>query len=65
MLELAAARMRRTPRGAIAEDPEVAALLDRVVRRELDPASAATELLERGCCGRALGHRFKRTAGGR
>ena len=28
-------------------DPATAELLDRVVRRELDPASAAGELLER------------------
>jgi LAO/AO transport system kinase len=48
VLELAAARMRRRLEAAIAEDPDVTALLERVVRRELDPASAATELLERG-----------------
>jgi hypothetical protein len=30
-----------------AKDPETEALLDRVVSRELDPASAASELLER------------------
>ena len=48
VLELAAARLRRRLEATIAEDPEVAALLDRVVSRELDPASAATELLERG-----------------
>ncbi|MDX6663781.1 MAG: hypothetical protein QOG09_1883, partial [Solirubrobacterales bacterium] len=28
-------------------DPAVAELLDRVVRREIDPATAAGELLER------------------
>ena len=33
--------------GAVEGDAEIAALLERVVRRELDPASAATELLER------------------
>ena len=38
----AAGSRRRPPR-----DPETAALLERVVRRELDPASAASELLER------------------
>ena len=32
---------------AAAEDPAISELLERVVRRELDPASAATELLER------------------
>ena len=47
VLELAASRLRRRLEAAVAEDPEVAALLDRVVSRELDPASAATELLER------------------
>jgi len=47
VLELAAARMRRRLAAAIAEDPEIAALLERVVTRELDPASAATEILER------------------
>jgi LAO/AO transport system kinase len=47
VLELAAARMRRRLEATIGEDPEVAALLEQVVRRELDPASAATVLLER------------------
>jgi LAO/AO transport system kinase len=46
VLELASARLRRRLETA-AEDPAVAELLERVVRRELDPASAATELLER------------------
>jgi LAO/AO transport system kinase len=45
VLEIAASRMRRKLEESIAEDPEVGALLDRVVSRELDPASAATELL--------------------
>ena len=48
VLELAAARLRRRLEATIGEDPEVAALLAKVVARELDPASAATELLERG-----------------
>jgi LAO/AO transport system kinase len=47
VLELASARLRRRLEAAVAEDDEVASLLDRVVKRELDPASAATELLER------------------
>jgi LAO/AO transport system kinase len=47
VLELAASRLRRRLEAAIAEDPEIAALLERVVSRELDPASAATEILER------------------
>jgi GTPase len=47
VLGIAAARMRRRLERAVAEDPAVAELLQRVVRRELDPASAAAELLER------------------
>ena len=47
VLELAAARMRRKLEATVADDPSVSELLDRVVSRELDPASAATELLER------------------
>jgi LAO/AO transport system kinase len=47
VLELASARLRRRLEAAVASDDEVASLLDRVVKRELDPASAATELLER------------------
>ncbi len=46
VLELAAARMRRRLEAEVAEDPEIAALLERVVSRELDPASAAAEILE-------------------
>lgn len=48
VLELAAARLRRRLEATVADDPQINALLDKVVRRELDPASAATELLERG-----------------
>ena len=47
VLELASARLRRRLEAAVAEDDDVASLLDQVVKRELDPASAATELLER------------------
>jgi LAO/AO transport system kinase len=47
VLELAAARLRRKLEAAVKDDPAVADLLDRVVSRELDPASAATELLEK------------------
>ena len=46
VLELAAARLRRRLEDTIT-DPEVEALLEKVVSRELDPASAASELLER------------------
>ena len=41
VLGLAAARMRRELEARIAEDREVAALLESVVRRETDPATAA------------------------
>jgi LAO/AO transport system kinase len=47
VLELAASRMRRRLEEAVADDSSVRELLDRVVKRELDPASAAKELLER------------------
>ncbi len=47
VLELAASRMRRRLEGAVADDSSVGELLDRVVKRELDPATAAKELLER------------------
>ena len=47
VLELAASRMRRRLEAAIGDDSSVRELLDRVVRREIDPASAAKELLER------------------
>lgn len=47
VMELAAARLRRRLEDEICDDPEVAGLLERVVSRELDPATAATELLER------------------
>ena len=47
VLELAASRMRRRLEAAVADDTSTRELLDRVVKRELDPASAAKELLER------------------
>ena len=47
VLGIATSRMRRRLEATVASDPETAALLERVVRRELDPASAASELLER------------------
>ena len=46
VLGLAAARMRRRLEARLGEDPEVAALLERVVSRETDPATAARQLLE-------------------
>jgi LAO/AO transport system kinase len=47
VLGIATSRMRRRLEATAAEDPRTAELLARVVRRELDPASAAGELLER------------------
>ena len=47
VLELASSRMRRRLEAAVADDTSIRELLDRVVKRELDPASAAKELLER------------------
>jgi LAO/AO transport system kinase len=47
VLGIATSRMRRRLEATAAEDPRTAELLERVVRRELDPASAAGELLER------------------
>jgi LAO/AO transport system kinase len=47
VLAIATFRMRRELEESLREDQEVQALLDRVVSRELDPASAATTILER------------------
>jgi LAO/AO transport system kinase len=47
VLGIASSRMRRRLEETVAEDPATAELLDRVVRRELDPATAASELLEK------------------
>jgi LAO/AO transport system kinase len=47
VLGIAASRMRRRLEESVADDPQIASLLERVVQRELDPASAAGELLER------------------
>ncbi len=47
VLALAAGRMRRRLEDSLAEDEAVQELLDAVVARELDPASAAAKLLER------------------
>jgi LAO/AO transport system kinase len=51
VLGLAAARLRRELDSRAAEDSNVAELLDRVVRREIDPATAAREVLESGVDG--------------
>ena len=47
VLAIATFRMRRELEESVREDDEVQELLDRVVSRELDPASAATTILER------------------
>jgi GTPase len=47
VLALAAARMRRRLEEALHEDAGFAALLEEVVARRLDPASAAEQLIER------------------
>jgi LAO/AO transport system kinase len=46
VLGIAASRMRRRLEDAVAGDPDVADLLDQVVERRLDPATAAGRLLE-------------------
>ncbi len=46
VVALAANRLRRELEESIHEDPEVQRLLDEVVARRLDPATAATKLLE-------------------
>jgi LAO/AO transport system kinase len=46
VVELATARLRREVEPSVAEDDRVSELLERVVRRELDPASAAAEIME-------------------
>ena len=43
---IATFRMRRELEASVRDDPDVQELLDRVVSRELDPASAATRILE-------------------
>jgi LAO/AO transport system kinase len=52
VLGIATFRMRRELEASIAEDQDVQELLDRVVSRELDPASAAAIILERAANGR-------------
>jgi GTPase len=46
VVSIATHRLRRELERQIADDPGVGELLDRVVARELDPASAAAEILE-------------------
>jgi LAO/AO transport system kinase len=47
VVALAAARLRRRLEAQVEDDPSVQELLDEVVARRLDPASAAAKLLER------------------
>src|SRR5436305_118018 len=47
VLAIATFRMRRELEASVKEDPEVQELLDRVVARKLDPASAAATILDR------------------
>ncbi len=56
VLAIATARMRRRLEEEIAEDTEFQRLLDEVVHRRLDPASAATALLQRGAQSGAARH---------
>jgi LAO/AO transport system kinase len=46
VLAIATFRMRRELEAAVRDDPSTQELLDQVVNRELDPASAATKILE-------------------
>jgi LAO/AO transport system kinase len=48
VLAIATARMRRRLEEELSEDEEFKGLLEQVVERRLDPASAATTLLQRG-----------------
>jgi LAO/AO transport system kinase len=47
VLGIAAARLRRRLEQGLVQDPEFERLLDEVVARRLDPASAASSILER------------------
>jgi LAO/AO transport system kinase len=47
VLSIATQRLRRELEEAVTDDPRFKALLDRVVARELDPASAARQILAR------------------
>jgi LAO/AO transport system kinase len=48
VLGLATVRLRRALEATLREEPDVQALLDEVVARRLDPASAASAILARG-----------------
>jgi LAO/AO transport system kinase len=51
VLAIATFRMRRELEASVREDPTVQELLDKVVSRQLDPASAATTILEQQLVG--------------
>jgi LAO/AO transport system kinase len=53
VLAIATFRMRRELEASVREDPDVKELLDRVVSREIDPASAAGTILENAAVERA------------
>jgi LAO/AO transport system kinase len=55
VLALCTFRLRRRLEDALGEDEEFTRLLDEVVSRRLDPASAATDILERFDAGAAAG----------
>jgi LAO/AO transport system kinase len=53
VLGIATFRLRRELEASVREDPDVKELLDRVVSREIDPASAASTILESDAAVRA------------
>ena len=55
VLAIATARMRRRLEEELHEDAEFQALIDQVIERRLDPASAAAALLEREALTRGAG----------
>jgi LAO/AO transport system kinase len=61
VLGIATFRMRRELEASVRDDAEVQELLDRVVSRELDPASAAASILEHGGAGDRSGPGRRRT----
>jgi LAO/AO transport system kinase len=63
VLAIATFRMRRELEASVRDDAEVQALLDRVVSRELDPASAAESILEHEVTGDRGGPGRRRASG--
>jgi LAO/AO transport system kinase len=55
VLGLASARLRRSLEESMRDNPEVQRLLGEVVKRKLDPASAATEIIGRGLGAKSFG----------